>query len=96
MTAKCTNCGRTEYEITADAKILDLLEEFQSGVYTCCQVSEWAHEQWLAWAEARQEDSQRLDDATGWSEFDGSEVVFVPVRLRLQRTPWYRNSDDLG
>jgi hypothetical protein len=96
MISECTKCGRTESQITAEAKTLGLLQEFQSGVYTCCQISEWAQEQWLAWAEARQEDSNALIDTTGWSEFDGSGVVFVPVRLRRQRAPWYRDFDDLG
>jgi hypothetical protein len=96
MTDKCMNCGNTESQTTTDAKTLGFLEEFQSGVYTCCQISEWAHEQWLAWIEARQEDSQRTDDATRWSEFDDSQVVFVRVRHRRQQAPWYRNSDDLS
>jgi hypothetical protein len=29
-----TNCERTESQITADAKTLGLLQEFQSGVYS--------------------------------------------------------------
>jgi hypothetical protein len=85
MTEKCTNCGRTKYETAADAKTLDFLEELQSGVYTCCQISHWAHEQWLAWCEAIQEDLQRSDAATGWPASNDTHLGFVPVRLRQQQ-----------
>jgi hypothetical protein len=96
MTDKCMNCGNTEAQTTADAKTLGFLQELQSGVYTCCQISEWTHEQWLAWFEARQEDSKRVNDVARWPEFDDSQVVFVPVRRRRQQAPWYRNSDDVS
>ena len=46
--------------------------------------------------EATQEDFECADDATRWSEFDDSQVVFVRVRHRRQQAPWYRNSDDLS
>lgn len=94
MSDKCTNCGRTESQITADAKTLGLLEEVQSAVYTCCQIAKWANEQWLAWFEATQEDSKVVDDVTSRPGIDDSECVFVPIRLRRQQAPWYRNPDD--
>jgi hypothetical protein len=96
MSEKCMNCGNTESQTTAGAKALGFLQELQRGVYSCCQISEWAHEQWLAWIEATQEDFRSAYEATRWSELDDSQVVFVPVRLRLQHAPWYRNFDDLG
>ena len=68
MTCKCPKCGRTEAQITADAKTLGLLQEFQSGVYNCCQIVEWADEQWLAWFEATEEDSRLVDNMTGRSQ----------------------------
>lgn len=94
MTNKCTKCKRTESQITADAKALGLLQEFQSGTYSCCQIVEWADEQWLAWFEATQEDSTLVDNMTRPSQMDegDSERVLVPVRLRRQQVPWHRDS----
>ena len=97
MANKCTKCGRTDFQITADAKTLGLLQEFQSGVYTCCQIVAWADEQWLAWFEATKEDSALVDNMTGLSQVDegDSEGVLVPVRLRRRQVPWYRVPGDL-
>jgi hypothetical protein len=92
---KCTKCRRTKSQITADARSLGLLEELQSGVYTCCEISQWADEQWLAWFEATQEDGKVLEDVTIRPEFTETNVVLVPVRLRRQQVPWYRHPDDL-
>jgi hypothetical protein len=94
MTSKCPKCGRTESQITADAKTLGLLQEFQSGVYSCCQIVEWADEQCLAWFEAAEGDSRLIDNRTGRSQIDEGEDegVLVPVRLRRQQVPWYRHS----
>jgi hypothetical protein len=91
MNEKCKNCGRAESQITADAKTLGLVQELQSGVYTCCQISEWADEQWLAWLEATQDDNKDDDDVTIRPEFGETDVILVPVRLRRQQVPWYRN-----
>ena len=94
MTDKCANCGRTESQIIADAKTVGLLEEFQSSVYTCCQIVAWADEQSLAWFEATLEDSTIVDNMAGRPQFDDSEGegVLVPVRLRRRQVPWYRHS----
>jgi hypothetical protein len=94
MKSKCTNCGRTESQIAADAKTLGLLQEFQSGVYTCCQIVAWADEQWSAWFEATEEDSRLTDNMTSGLQFDDrdSEGVLVPVRLRRRQVPWYKHS----
>jgi hypothetical protein len=94
MTSKCPKCGRTESQITADARTLGLLEELQSGVYNCCQIVEWADEQWLAWFEATEGDSRLVDNMTGRSQISEgeNEGVLVPVRLRRQQVPWYRHS----
>jgi hypothetical protein len=93
MTEKCKKCGRVEAQIIADAKTLGLLQELQSGVYTCCQISEWADEQWLAWSQATQEDNKGIDDLTIRPEFGETDAVLVPVRLRRQQVPWYWNPD---
>ena len=95
MTDKCTNCGRTESQMIADAKTLGLLQEFQCGVYTCCQIAEWADEQWLAWFEATEEDNKLVDDVTSRPDYEETQLVFVPVRLRRQQVPWYRNPENL-
>ena len=97
MTSKCPKCGRTESQIAADAKSLGLLQEFQCGVYNCCQIVEWADEQWLAWFEATDADSRLIDDMNGRYQIDGveNEGVLVPIRLRRQQVPWYRHSDDV-
>ena len=94
MTDKCRNCGRTESQIVADAKALGLLEEFQGGVHTCCQIVAWADEQWLAWFEATGEDSRVVDNMAGGLQFHDSDAegVLVPVRLRRRQVPWYRHS----
>jgi hypothetical protein len=94
MTDKCANCGRTESQIIADAKTVGLLEEFQSSVYTCCQIVAWADEQSLAWFEATLEDSTLVDNMADRPQFDDSEGegVLVPVRLRRRQVPWYRHS----
>ena len=52
MISTCRLCGCTEADSIADAKTLGLEEELQNGVYTCCQIAAWAHEQPLAWFEA--------------------------------------------
>ena len=96
MTDKCRKCGRTEVETTANAKTLGLWQEFQNGMYTCCQIAEWADEQWLAWFEATQEDRERVNDVTIHPELGEDGVMLVPVRLRRQQVPWYRNPDLLG
>jgi hypothetical protein len=95
MTDKCMNCGRSASQAVADAKSLGLLEEFQNGIYTCCQVSDWADEQWLAWFEATQQDGRRMDALTSRS-LDESDAVPAPVRFRMPQVPWYRNPDELG
>ena len=94
--SKCTQCGRTESEVTADARTLGLLPEFECGAYSCCQIVEWADEQWLAWFEATQEDNKRVDDSILRPEFGEDGLVLVPVRLRRRQVPWYRNPDALG
>jgi len=94
MPDKCTNCGRTNSQIVADAKTLGLLQEFECGLYSCCQISEWADEQCQAWFEALMQDDIDLDATTG-PEADERDAIFVPVRLRRQHVPWYRSPEDL-
>jgi hypothetical protein len=92
MTKTCIACRRTEDQIIADAKALGLLEELQSGLCTCCQISQWADEQCQAWFEATQLDGGR-DDLTGKAAVIEAETVFVPVRHRPVQVPWYKDPD---
>jgi hypothetical protein len=95
MANQCMNCGRSEELVIADASSLGLLQEFQSGVYNCCQISEWADEQWLAWFQATQEDIERLDELTlRRLAFGETGAVLVPVRFKRPQVPWYHRPED--
>ena len=95
MANQCMNCERTEEQVITDANSLGLLQEFQLGVYTCCQISEWADEQWLAWFQATQEDIKRLDELTLCRPaFGETGAVLVPVRFNRPQVPWYRSPED--
>ena len=95
MSDICRVCGYTRSQVIADARAIGLRQQFESGIYTCCQITEWANEQWSAWFEAIQEDSMRVEDMSSQCEFDDGDAMFVPVRLRRQQVPWYRNPSDL-
>lgn len=101
MTNICKNCGCTEAQAIADAKTLGLTQEFQSGVYSCCQIADWPQEQWLAWVEATQQDIDRAAEPTKQSGHDAAggardgvdlQAVLVPVRFR-KPVPWFKTSD---
>lgn len=92
MKKKCELCGRTESETMADARSLGLQEEFQSGTYTCCQISEWSDEQLLAWFEAAHADGECAEYVPpGQTE---AQSVFVYVRAKRPQVPWYRNPEN--
>jgi hypothetical protein len=94
MIDRCATCGRSASQVLADAKALGLEEELQCGIYTCCQIAQWADEQWSAWFQATGEDAM-LDDMINPPEFGGTAPVLVPVRFRRPQVPWHRNTDDL-
>ena len=87
----CKTCGCTESQAIADAKTLGLQQELQGGIYTCCQVAEWANEQWWAWFKATQEDAEHADELTGRPEVADAEAFLVPVRFR-RPVPWFRHA----
>lgn len=91
MIGACSNCGCTESQAMADAKTLGLLQEFQNGIYTCCQIAEWAHDQWSAWLEATQQDAKDPSEVSANAELDDAEAVLVPVRFR-RPVPWFRRA----
>jgi hypothetical protein len=87
----CDGCGCTKSQAMADAKTLGIEQEFQSGVYTCCQIADWAEEQWSAWAQATREDADYLDEGSTSAELDSEEAVLVPIRFR-RPVPWFRRA----
>ena len=89
MGPKCNLCGSTDAESLADAKTLGLDEEFRAGVYTCCQIGEWAHEQWTAWFEATTEDAKRGCEETIRADYEAEDAALVLVRFR-RPVPWFR------
>ena len=93
MNSICAVCGCTELEVIANARSLDLYEELQSGLYTCCEVAEWADEQVLSWFQALREDSKLVDGTTKPRESEATDWVVVPVRLRQSRVPWFRDPE---
>jgi hypothetical protein len=80
----CRRCGCTEALAAADARAVGSLDEFLAGIYTCCQVVQWADEQWVAWQEAACEDGKPAEEVTRPLEFQ-PDVQFVPVRVRKPR-----------
>jgi hypothetical protein len=85
MSKMCSKCGYTEHRAVKDAKALGLEKELKGGFYTCCQIAQWADEQWLAWLQAAEEDCKRDQDVMQ-PESSDPQVVLVPVRLRKPRT----------
>ena len=81
----CRSCGCNEAQAAADAKALGLRDEFQAGINTCCQVVQWADEQWLAWLEAADEDGKTTEEVTRPLEIRESEMLFGPVHTRNPR-----------
>jgi hypothetical protein len=95
MHKKCTICGRSESQVTADAKALGLVQELECGIYSCCQISEWADEQSLAWAKAAHEDAIYTEEQDSPRSLDAAEPTLVTVRVRRRQVPWYRNPEEL-
>jgi hypothetical protein len=81
----CRFCGCTESQARADASALGLNDEFERGLYSCCQVVAWADEQWRAWIEAASEDGKPVDEVTKPLEIHEAEPEPVLVAVRKQR-----------
>jgi hypothetical protein len=84
--AVCMRCGCKEARAAEDARALGLLEDFLVGIYTCCQIVQWADEQWLAWQEAGHEDGKEPEEVTRPLEIE-MDTLFVPVRVRRPKPP---------
>lgn len=78
----CRNCGCDQAQAVADAWVLGFEEEFASGIYTCCQVVQWADEQWLAWLNAAEQDGKVAEDVTRPLEISEPAREFAHVRSR--------------
>jgi hypothetical protein len=87
----CKSCGCTESQAIADAKKLGLQQEFQNGIYTCCQIAQWAQEQWSAWTQATEEDTSYRYDGSVSAELGNEEAVLVPVCCR-RAVAWFRSA----
>ncbi len=85
MRNTCRGCGASESQAIANAKALGLELELQSGVYTCCQVANWAREQLSAWREAAKEDCETAHELRERAESKEAEAALVPVRVRRPR-----------
>jgi hypothetical protein len=94
MTDICRICGSTESQTIADARTLGLLNELQSGMYSCCQIVAWADEQWLAWLEAAEEDGKLVDEVTKPLEPTEGEPVVVRVSLPVPPDGQFGDSFD--
>lgn len=81
----CQFCGCDEAQAGADATAIGLADEFEAGVYTCCQVVAWADEQWLAWRTAAVEDGNCPEDVTLPLEIRKATEQLVPVCVRKTR-----------
>jgi hypothetical protein len=95
MSNMCSACGYTQSQAIAEARTLGLQEELQSGLYSCCQIADWADKQWLAWLEAPEEDGKPADNVTKLLELGEARAALVRVRLRQPQFPWYRKPGDL-
>jgi hypothetical protein len=60
----CRKCGCTPAQAKADALVLGLREEFEWGLYDCCELVGWADEQWQAFTEAAIEDCKDVERVT--------------------------------
>jgi hypothetical protein len=78
----CRKCGCSTSQAAADALVLGFQEEFQAGIYSCCQVVAWADEQWMAWTEAAVEDGRSSEEATKPLEIMDCPGL-VPIRFHV-------------
>ena len=79
--AFCRHCGRNDSEVMAEAEALGFQDEFRDGLYSCCEIVQWAGEQWRAWLDAAKEDAQNGREAKRPERGD-LEELFLPVRAR--------------
>lgn len=81
----CRHCGCNQAQAGADARALGFEEEFASSIYSCCQVVQWADEQWLAWSDAAEQDGKTAENVTRPLEISEPAREFVHVGSRKPR-----------
>jgi hypothetical protein len=96
MTNTCATCGHTESQAIVEAKTLGLQQEFESGIYTCCQIVEWAAEQSQAWFEATHDCRKPDGHDTKLPDYGETESLLVRVRTKRQKVPWFRSPGDFA
>ena len=96
MTNTCATCGHTELQAIVEAKPLGLEQEFESGIYTCCQIVEWAAEQSQAWFEATHDCRKPDGHDTNLPDFGGTESPLVRVCTKRREVPWFRSPGDFA
>ncbi|MBV8571991.1 MAG: hypothetical protein JO319_15340 [Acidobacteriaceae bacterium] len=82
MSRICTVCGYSESKVIAGARLLGLEADFRSGLYSCCQIAQWADEQSAAWLEAMQQDQDAASARKNAVESVDPEAAVVYVRRR--------------
>ena len=84
----CRHCGCNQPQAAADARALGFEEEFASGIYTCCQMVQWADEQWLAWLHAAEQDGKvPEEDVTRPLEISAPTREYVHIRSTRPQRP---------
>ena len=84
----CRSCGCNQLQAAADARAVGFEEEFASGIYTCCQVLQWADEQWLICLHAAEQDGRvPEEDVTRPLEISAPAREYVHVRSRKPQRP---------
>jgi hypothetical protein len=96
MTNTCATCVHTESQAIVEAKTIGLQQEFESGIYTCCQIVEWAAEQSQAWFEATRDCRMPDGHDTKLPDSGESESLLVRIRTKRRTVPWFRSSDDFA
>lgn len=77
------HCGCNQAQAAAKARVLGFEEEFASGIYTCCQVGQWADEQRLAWLSVAEQDGKMPEeDVARPLEISERAREYVHVRSR--------------
>ncbi|MBV8073744.1 MAG: hypothetical protein JO270_27875 [Acidobacteriaceae bacterium] len=65
----------------AEAEALGFQDEFRDGLYSCCEIVQWAEEQWRAWLDAAKEDAQNGREVKRPGGGDPEEL-FLRTRVR--------------
>ena len=85
LNGACRQCGCTQAMAGADALAIGFLDEFVAGTYTCCQVVQWADEQWGAWEEAGRNDGKAVGEVTSALEIE-PDPLLIPVYVKKRKS----------